>query len=83
MFSCLVCGQELCIFVTSFCRGGARFEPEAIVPGFDDVAVMGKTIQQGGRHFWVTEDARPFAEAEVRGDDDAGALIKFTQQVKE
>lgn len=31
----------------------------------------------------VVEDGGPFAEAEVGGDDDAGALIELAQQVEE
>ena len=44
---------------------------------------MGQAIEQCGRHFGVAEDARPFAEAQVRGDDHAGALVKFAEQVEE
>ena len=33
--------------------------------------------------FGVAEDARPFAEAEVGGDDDAGALVELAQQMEQ
>lgn len=36
---------------------------------------MGERVEQGGGHFCVAKDGGPFAEAEVRGDDDAGALV--------
>src|SRR3546814_10487772 len=54
---------------------GAVFEPEAVVAGLQDVAVMGEPIEERGRHLGVAEHAGPFAEAEVGGDDDAGALV--------
>jgi hypothetical protein len=67
----------------SFCRGGTRLEPEAVVPGFDDMTVMSKPIEQSGCHIVIPEHACPFAKTEIRGDDDARTLIKFAQQVKE
>jgi len=63
--------------------GGAVLEPEAVVAGLEDVAVMGKPIEQRGGHFGVAEHTGPFAEAEVGGNDDAGALVEFAQQVEE
>ena len=38
-------------------------------------AAVGKTVEQGGGHLCITEDGGPFAEAEVGGDDDAGAFV--------
>jgi len=40
---------------------------------------MGEPIEQRRRHLGVAEDGRPFAEAEVGGDDDAGALVEPSQ----
>ena len=40
---------------------------------------MGQTVEQSGGHFGVAEDGGPFAEAEVCGDDDAGALVELAQ----
>jgi hypothetical protein len=37
---------------------------------------MGEADQQRGSHFGIAKDGRPFAEGEVRGDDDLGALVK-------
>ena len=51
-------------------RSGAVLEAPAVVAGFDDVAVVGETIKECCRHLWVAEDAWPFAEGEVGGDDD-------------
>ena len=44
---------------------------------------MGEPIEERGGHFGVTEDAGPFAEAQVGGDDDAGPLVELAQQVEE
>ena len=38
-------------------------------------AAVGKKVEQGGGHLGITEDAGPFAEAEIGGDDDAGAFV--------
>jgi hypothetical protein len=47
------------------------------------VTAAGKTVEQGRGHLGITEDRGPFAEAEVGGDDDAGALIELAQQVEQ
>jgi hypothetical protein len=31
---------------------------------------VGQAVEQRGRHFWISEHARPFAEAEIGGDHD-------------
>jgi hypothetical protein len=62
---------------------GAVLEAEAVVSGFENVAAVGEAIQQRGRHFRVAEHGGPFAEAQVRRDDDAGPLIEFAQQMEE
>ena len=62
----------------------ARFlKLSALVAGFDDVTVMSKTVEQRGRHFWIAEHARPFAEGEVGRDDDLGALVETADQVEQ
>ena len=59
-------------------RGGrVGLEAEAIVAGFKDVAAMGEAVEQRRRHLRVAEHRRPFAEAQVGGDDDAGALVEL------
>src|SRR5277367_4214597 len=66
--------------------GGVRravFEAEAVVSGFENVAAVGKTIEQRGRHLGVAEHSSPLAEAEVGRDDDAGALVELAQQMEE
>src|SRR5580704_13378000 len=49
---------------------GSAFEAPAVIAGLDDVAVVGQAIEQRGRHLGITEDAWPFSECEVGGDDD-------------
>jgi hypothetical protein len=63
--------------------GGTVFEAEAVVSGLQDVAVMGQPIEQRGCHLGVAKDGSPFAEAEVGGDDDAGALVEGAQQMEQ
>lgn len=51
-------------------QGRAVFEAEAIVSGFQYVAVVGKPIEKRSGHFRIAEDSGPLAEAKVGGDDD-------------
>ena len=39
------------------------------------------SVEPGGGHFGFAEDARPFREAEIGGDDEAGALVELAEQV--
>jgi hypothetical protein len=34
---------------------GAVLEAPALVAGFDDVAVVGQSVEQRGRHLWITK----------------------------
>jgi hypothetical protein len=75
----------------------AAFEAPAVVPGFDDVAVMSGAMEQRGRHLGVREDARPFAERQIGGyeaisrilealidsSDKAFALQRYKSSIKE
>ena len=54
-----------------------------LVTCFDDVAVMGETVQQRSRHLCVAKDATPFTEAKIGLDDDAGVLVEFEQQMEQ
>jgi hypothetical protein len=40
----------------------ATLEAPTIVSRFDDVTVVGEAIEQRGRHFGISEYARPFAK---------------------
>ncbi len=44
---------------------------------------MGQTVEERGGHLCITEDAGPFAERQVRGDDDECPLIETADQMKE
>ena len=44
---------------------------------------MGEPVEQRCCHLCVAEDLRPFTEAEVGRDDDAGALIEFAEKVEQ
>src|SRR6202795_3782717 len=61
----------------------AILETEAVVSGFENVAAVGETVEQRGRHLGVAEHGGPLAEAEISRDDDAGALVEFAQQMEE
>jgi hypothetical protein len=45
--------------------------------------VVSSAIEQRGRHLGVGEDARPFAEGQIGGDEDRGTLIKPTDEVEQ
>ena len=45
--------------------------------------MMGETVEQRGGHLGVAEDGWPFAEGEVGGDDDRGALVEPAHEVEE
>jgi len=47
------------------------------------MAAVSEAIEQGRRHLGVSEYGGPFAEAEVRRDDDAGSLVELAQQVEQ
>jgi hypothetical protein len=55
----------------------AGLEAEAVVSGFEDVTAVGEPVEQRRGHLGVTEYGCPLAEAEIGGDDDAGALIEL------
>ena len=44
---------------------------------------MGEAVEQGRGHLGVAEDARPFAEGEIGGDEDRGALVEAADEVEE
>jgi hypothetical protein len=44
---------------------------------------MGQAVEQSGGHLGIAEDRCPFAEAEVGGNDDAGALGELAQEMEE
>ena len=44
---------------------------------------MGKPIEERGGHLRIAENDGPFTEAEVGGDDEAGALVEFAEQTEQ
>ena len=68
---------------TAGAGSGAVLEAPALVSGLDDLAMMGQAVEQGCGHLGVAEDGRPFAEGEVGGDDDRGALVEPAHEVEE
>ena len=62
---------------------GAAFKSPAIVAGLDDVAVVSEAIEQCGGHLGVAEDARPFAEGEIGGDDYRGAFVEPADEMEQ
>ena len=64
-------------------ESGPVLEAPTVVPGLDDVAVVGQTIEQRAGHFGVDKDARPFAEGEICRHDDGRALIELADQIEQ
>jgi hypothetical protein len=67
-----------------FGRGsGSVFEAPAFVACLDDVAMMREAIEQGRGHLGIAEDAWPFAEGEIGGDEDRSALVEPADEMEE
>ena len=62
---------------------GAGSEAEAVIAGLEDVAAVGQAVEERRGHLGVAKDRGPFAEAEVGGDDDAGAFVELAQEMEE
>ena len=45
--------------------------------------MMGEAIQQGRGHFGVAEDAWPFADVEIGGDDHRSPLVEVADQMEQ
>jgi hypothetical protein len=54
-----------------------------VIAGRDDVTVMGEPVEQCGGHLGVAEDAGPFTEVQIGGDNHAGTLVELAQQVEQ
>jgi hypothetical protein len=44
---------------------------------------MRETVEQGGRHFGITEDGRPLTEGQIGRDDGRGAFIEPADQMEQ
>ena len=47
------------------------------------MAAVREAIEKCGRHLSVSEDGRPFAEAQIGRDDNTGSLIEPAEHVEE
>jgi hypothetical protein len=66
------------------CGGsGAVFEAPALVACLDDVAVVSEAIEQRCGHLGIAKNARPFAECEIRRDDDRRAFVEAADGVEQ
>ena len=52
-------------------------EPIGLVAGFDDMAVMGQSVQQCRGHLRIAKYTRPFAEGQIRRNDHAGMCVEL------
>ena len=50
---------------------------------YEYLSAVGEAIKRWRSHFGVPKHRGPFAEAQVGGDDDAGAFVKLVQEVEE
>ena len=81
---CASCWRQCrCLLSFLFRRLGTGLESIAVISGLQNVAAVGEAIEQRGGHFGVPKDRGPFTEAQVRRDDDAGALVEFAQKMEE
>ena len=63
----------------------ARFtllEAPRLIACFNDMAVMGQSIQECRGHFDITKHLRPFGKAQVCRDCNTSMLIQLGQQVE-
>ena len=44
---------------------------------------MREAVEQGRGHLGIAEDAGPFAEGEISGDEDRGALVEAADEMEE
>lgn len=58
-------------------------EAVAVVAGLENTAVVRQTVQECRGQLGITEDARPFREAQVGGDDQAGLLVELREEVEQ
>lgn len=54
---------------------GAVFKTIAVVASFNNVAAMREPVQQCRGHLGIAEDAGPFGEAQIGGNDQAYPFV--------
>ena len=62
---------------------GAILEPVAVIAGLKNMAVMREPVEQCRGHLGIPEHTGPLAEAQVGGDNNAGPLIEFAEQMEQ
>ena len=55
----------------------------AVVAGFDDLAVMGETVEECGSPFGVTKDRGSFTESKLGSDNDRSAFIEAADEIEQ
>ena len=75
--------EQVADFPLVFGRRGACPQTEAVVGGFENVAVMRRPVEQSRGHLGIPEHAGPLAEAEVSGDDHACLLEELAEQMEQ
>ena len=68
---------RVCLLLFLGCDGRVCLEAETVVSDLQNVAAVGKAVEQGGGHLGITEDRSPLAEAAVCGHDGAGAFVEL------
>ena len=79
----LYAGVKFLAFSFRFAAAALALKRKLSLPVSNDVAMVRQAMKQRRRHFRIAEHAGPFAEAQVRGDDHAGALVKLAKQMEE
>jgi hypothetical protein len=54
-----------------------------VITGFEDIAIMGQSIQQGYSHLRTNKHGRPFREAQFGGDNDTGLLVEPADKMEQ
>jgi hypothetical protein len=63
--------------------GEAVAEAPGLGAGVDDVGAVGESVDDGLREPGVGEDLGPFAERQVRRDDQAAAFVAFGEDLED
>lgn len=75
------CGQCWSFFSRFLGGLAAGIAVIAVVAGFQNVTAVSEPVQKRDCHLCVANDLGTFGEAEVGGDDHAGALLEFAQEM--
>ena len=59
------------------------FKAVTLVAGFNNIAMMGQAIQQGGGHLGIAKYLCPLAKAQISGHDHGCLLVEPAQQMEQ